>query len=263
MRSSVARRGARDRTVSLSRTWLRRNPLPRPDPEGDKNTRGTVLVVGGALTMPGAVLLAGIGALRAGAGKLQLATCRDVIPQLATAVPEALVTPLPQTDQGGIGAAAADEVVHHAEGLDALLLGPGMVDQLDVDAIVQRVLADVRAPTLIFDAAALASLGKHASLARVRDGRIIATPHAGEMASMLGVEKDDVLADPRGFALRAAKHLHAVVVLKGARTYVASPDGAVVRYTKGGVGLGTSGSGDTLAGIVAGLAARGAEPMVA
>jgi len=89
----------------------------------------------------------------------------------------------------------------------------------------------------------------------------VLTPHLVELALMLGVERDEVAADLLGMARRAAREARAVVALKGAETYIAAPDGTAYRYAEGSIGLATSGSGDTLAGVVAGLLARGAEPL--
>ncbi|MGI8549168.1 MAG: NAD(P)H-hydrate dehydratase, partial [Gemmatimonadaceae bacterium] len=250
-------------TAKISSSWLAQHPLPRPDAAGDKDTRGVVLVVGGAVELPGAVLLAGVAALRAGAGKLQIATCRDVVPQIGTAVPEALVASLPQSASGGIAADAADDVVRRAHGADAVLLGPGMVGEEDVRTIVGRVLKDVAEPVMVLDAAALKSAAQMPELTRARGDRLIVTPHAGEMASMLCIDKKIVTDRPRAIAEQAARKLGAIVVLKGSLTYIASPDHPTCCYTAGDVGLATSGSGDTLAGVIVGLAARGTDPFVA
>lgn len=258
-----ARAGARTAAVRINRAWLARHPLPSPDASGDKDTRGVVLVVGGAVELPGAVLLAGIAALRAGAGKLQIATCHDVVPQLGMAVPEALVASLAQSPQGGIAAGAADDVVERARGADAVLLGPGMVGDEDVCALVTRMLRDVMEPVLVLDAAALTPASQNPELTRAHAVRIILTPHAGEMASMLSVDKNEVSEHPQQIAERAARTLGAIVILKGPVTYIASPNHPTCCYTAGDVGLATSGSGDTLAGVIVGLAARGTDPFVA
>lgn len=255
--------------TAITRAWLRRNPLPEPGADSDKDDRGRVLVVGGAVPLPGAVVLAGVAALRAGAGKLQLATCRSLTAAVGVAVPEALVIPLPETRAGGIAATGSPQVARRAHGADALLLGPGMVDQPAVDALLTRLLdAAVRHPlarVTVLDAAALVSLARPAIVQRVRrtTTAVIVTPHAGEMATMLGVSREEVDADPRCIAESAAARLNATVVLKGAVTYVAAPDVATRCYRGGDVGLATSGSGDTLAGVIAGLAARGADPALA
>ncbi len=243
--------------VAIDKTWIRENPLPAPDPDGNKDTRGVVLVVGGAVEVPGAVLLAGIAALRAGAGKLQIATCHDVAPQLGTAVPEALVASLVQSVSGGIHASSAPDIINRASHVDVLLLGPGMMDQPNVDAIVREVLTEVTKPVIVLDAAALHSLAEIAELVRQHGDRIIVTPHSGEMASMLGVDKKDVDAEPQRFAEQCAQELGVTTVLKGPETFVAAPGETTLCYTAGGIGLATSGSGDTLAGVIAGLAARG------
>ncbi|HET6232312.1 MAG TPA: NAD(P)H-hydrate dehydratase [Longimicrobiaceae bacterium] len=242
---------------------LRRMSLPRPDEGGDKESRGRVMVVGGAVSVPGAIVLAGIAALRVGAGKLQLATSRSVAPLVGVTVPECLALGLPETKAGGIAPRAAAAILERAARAEALLIGPGMMDPDAVRKLVSAVLAEVDRPALVLDAGALAGLAnERGALKRLR-GRVVVTPHAGEMAGMLGIGKDEVDADPAGTACRAAADLGIVVALKGSETHVATPDGALYRYAGGSVGLATSGSGDTLAGLVAGLAARGAEPAVA
>ncbi|MGI8508767.1 MAG: NAD(P)H-hydrate dehydratase [Gemmatimonadaceae bacterium] len=253
----------KDSVAKINRSWLAHHPLPRPDASGDKETRGLVLVVGGALELPGAVLLSGIAALRAGAGKLQIATCHDIAPQIGTAVPEALVASLPQSAQGGIAADAAADIVRRADGADSVLVGPGMVGPEDVRAIVVQLLRDVTDPAIILDAAALEPLAQLTALTRAHEGRLILTPHAGEIASMLSLSKEAVSERPQEIAEHAAHTLGAIVVLKGAVTYVASPSHTTCCYTAGDVGLATSGSGDTLAGVIAGLAARGTDPFIA
>lgn len=240
---------------------LRANPLPRHEDTQDKDGRGRVLVVGGSLEVPGGALLAAVGALRAGAGKLQIATCRGIAPHLGLAVPEALVLGLPETEAGGIGAEAAERVVKQADRVDALLLGPGMMDPGATEELVAKVLADTACPAIVLDAGALHGLERQAEALRRYGGRVILTPHAGEMAHLLGVPREAVEAEPLAHARQAAALLHSVVVMKGGETTVVTPQGEAWHFTGGTVGLATSGSGDTLAGVVAGLLARGAVPL--
>ncbi|AWK87345.1 NAD(P)H-hydrate dehydratase [Azospirillum thermophilum] len=253
--------------VAVTPELLRRTPLPRPSEEGDKEERGRVLVVAGSVQVPGGALLAGIGALRAGAGKLQIATCASVAPHLGLAVPEALVAGLPETAEGGISPDAATALIERARRCDAVLIGPGMMDRPAVAALAGALLRGLDGPpdgpSLLLDAGALAALEQAGAAPPHRAGRMVVTPHSGEMASLLGMERADVSADPPGVALRAARQLGAVVALKGSCTHIATPEGARWAYDRGRVGLATSGSGDTLAGIVAGLLARGAPPEVA
>lgn len=243
---------------------LRSMPLPRHQEGQDKDERGRVLVIGGSVETPGGVLLAGLAALRAGAGKLQIATCRSIAPPLAVAVPEARVIGLEETPDGGIAAVAADTLTERCGRTDVVLLGPGMLGGDAVSLLTRRLLEAVRDPCFVLDAAALheldgcrtafgGPLGEHA-------GRIVLTPHAGEMARLLGLRREVVLADPLAAAREAATGLQAVVAMKGGCTFVVDPGGRAWSCDRGNVGLATSGSGDTLAGIIAGLLARGAAP---
>ena len=251
--------------VSITRALLKRTPLPSLDDSGDKHTRGQVLVVGGSVKVPGAVLLAGVAALRAGAGKLQLATVESVSTALGIAVPESLVAALPQSRTGEISAKrAAPLLVEYASACDALLIGPGMDSGRSARSLVSALAGRMKADaTLVLDAAAVPSLRGDPDLLAPVTGRVVITPHAGEMATLLGVDITEVQADPAAIALRAAGELGIVVALKGAESWIADPEGALFCYSGGSVGLATSGSGDTLAGIVAGLAARGASPLCA
>jgi hydroxyethylthiazole kinase-like uncharacterized protein yjeF len=253
------------RAVPVTAALLRRLPLPKPGEDASKDERGRVLVVGGSAQVAGAVRLAGEAALRSGAGKLQMATVASSAAALGMAVPESLVVALPQTRNGEIsGSRATALLAEHASAVDAMLVGPGMQSTRAAHALlaplVGRLCGDA---TSILDAAAIAALRVDETLLAPLDGRGVLTPHAGEMASLLGVEKDAVEAAPAELALGAAARFGAVVVLKGATSWIAAPDGSLYRYDGGNVGLATSGSGDTLAGIVAGLAARGAAPVTA
>lgn len=240
-------------------------PLPFPHGDGDKESRGRALVVGAGLRVPGALLLSGIAALRAGAGKLQVATPRALAIPLGLALPEALVVGLPAGRDGEIAGGRAPAVLRpFVKQVDAMLVGPGMLSVSGARAIARAAVEDLRdTATLVLDAAAIEGLRDDASLLVPLAGRAIVTPHAGEMAALLDIEREDVMADPPGIARLAADTLGAVVVLKGADSFIALPGGELLEYRGGNVGLATSGSGDTLAGIIAGLAARGADPLTA
>ena len=237
---------------------LRTMPLPHHHEGEDKDGRGRVLVIGGSVETPGGALLAGLAALRAGAGKLQVATCRSVAPHLAVAVPEALVTGLEETPEGGIAAAEAGRLAERCGRTDVVLLGPGMMDREATALLTRRLLEQSRDTCFVLDAAALHQIDDCRDLLRTHAGRIVLTPHAGEMASLLGIERDAVRAEPLAAAREAVGRLRAVVAMKGGCTFIAGPEGEAWSCERGNVGLATSGSGDTLAGIVAGLLARGA-----
>ena len=231
---------------------LRRWPLPQVAEDADKEARGRVLVVAGSREIPGAALLAGIAALRAGAGKLVVATARSVAQPLALALPEARVIALPETDRGALAPAAAELLAETASHTQAVLLGPGLMDEDGTCRVVADLLPLLAHAPVVLDALAMDVVREGARF----DQPLALTPHAGEMAHLLGVSKEEVLADPLGAARDAARRWNGVVALKGATTLIATPGADCWGHEGGHPGLATSGAGDVLAGLIAGLAAR-------
>lgn len=248
----------------LDADWLAAHPLPGLDEVMDKNGRGRVLVVGGAEFVPGALRLTGEAALRAGAGKLQMATVGAVAMSLGVLVPEAAMIALPADKDGEIAAEAADILLQRLERCDALILGPGMSAGDRTHQLVAGLLAAPDAArTIILDAAALTSARDLAPLIAQHEGRVILTPHHGEMAQLAGKDIDVIKARPEAIAAETAVQFGAVILLKSKDSILAAPDGTVLHHKGGCVGLATGGSGDVLAGIIGGLAARGAAPLAA
>jgi hydroxyethylthiazole kinase-like uncharacterized protein yjeF len=246
--------------LEITPELLRAMPLPDPADDADKDARGRVLAVGGSVGLPGAVVLAGLAALRGGAGKLKLGVGRSLAIPVGLAVLEALVIGLPETSDGGVSRTAAEVLVPRLSGCDAVLVGPGMIDDEEVAALLRALLAGAGEAGFVLDATALPRLlDLSGDLARLA-GRAVITPHAGEMASLLDVPKDEVEQRPLELARSTAEQLGVVVILKGAVTHIAAPDGRAWVNRIGSKGLATSGSGDTLAGLVTGLLARGAAP---
>lgn len=230
-----------------------------PAPGGDKETRGRTLVVGGSEQTPGAVVLAAEAALRTGAGKLQVATVRSVAATMAVAMPETFVLALRQSVGGDIDPACADELVDLARQCSAVLLGPGILDVGTAVELTAGVLP--RLDTLVvLDALALAYLTEHPDGVHHLGGKVVLTPNRHELALTLGRDDEHVENDPAGAAVELAQRCRAVVSLGGGTSYVADPSGQVWADDAGGTGLGAAGSGDVMAGILTGLAARGAEP---
>jgi hydroxyethylthiazole kinase-like uncharacterized protein yjeF len=229
-------------TPHLLRRWA------LPDPQGGKLSRGTVLVVGGSRFNPGAGLLAGVAALRAGAGRLQLVVADESAVPLSIAVPEARVIGLPPGDGDPPG-----EVLEMARDADVILIGPGL-DDIGQTTELMRVVLDAAGddPAVVLDAYALGALSKEPGL--LGDRRAVLTPNLVEAGHLLGREPGEDLA---GAARELADRYRAVVSLYG---HVAEPGGPAWREESGDAGLGTSGSGDARAGIVAGLLGRGADP---
>jgi len=242
-----------DTPTELTPAVLRGIPLPAPGQ--DKEDRGRVCVIGGSARVPGAARLAGEAALRAGAGKLQIITARSVACTLAVAVPEAMVVGLRERADGEI--AAGDKTLDTAlEDCGALVIGPGMLGSRFLERLTTR--AAQAKGQIVLDAGAL-----QPGVRAAEGAPFVLTPHAGEMATLCGRDKDAVEEDPLAHARRMAAQTRSVVVMKGPHTHVVAPGGQAWRNDGGGPGLGTSGSGDVLAGLIAGYAARGASALEA
>jgi hydroxyethylthiazole kinase-like uncharacterized protein yjeF len=234
-------------------------PLPAIGGDADKDARGRVLVLAAGAQVAGATLLTALAALRAGAGKLQIGAPRSLAQALALCVPEARVIPLPETASGELAPEAAGELAQSLRRCDAVVVGPGMLEETLAGELALR-LAESEGPAMVVDAAAMPGLAAEPARARTQGGRLVLTPHFGEMAQLSGCDKAHIEADPLAAARALAARLDAVVALKSAQTLVVTPDGEAWRYVSQAPGLATSGSGDVLAGVITGMLARGASP---
>ena len=259
-RRPASRASARPRPIDagLLRGW----PLPRPDTARGKEGRGSLLVIGGCAQVPGAVVLSGVAALRVGLGRLQIATAAAVAPAIGVSLPEARVSGLRQHRNGEIHANGCRVLRADLQGKDAVLIGPGMGPEGRGAArslLRQWIHSGMGCP-VVLDAGGLAALHGGPARPRAASPCLVLTPHAGEMAQLWHTDPAEVRRRPLELAREAAAKLGAIVVLKGETTFVATPDGEAFVNEAGSAGLGTSGSGDVLSGIVAGLCARGAAP---
>lgn len=238
-------------------TWLASNPLPDPFSTDNKEERGRVLVVGGSTQVPGAAWLAARAALHAGAGKLHVGTAASTAITLAARLPEAMVTPL-RADARGEIAFLNRTIRAAAANADGLLVGPGMADRTPTRRLVANLVSLARSPCIL-DAGAIGGWKSLADACMIG----LVTPHTGEMAAAAGLTREEVEASPLRIAREFARAARCVVVMKGVPTYVVDEEGDVLEYHVAAPGLGTSGSGDVLAGLIAGLVARGAAPRTA
>lgn len=239
----------------LDQSALASHPLP-PVIDGDKETKGRILVIAGSREVPGAALLCATAAMRAGAGKLRIATVYSVAPRLGLAMPEAMVVGIPEDGRGGFALRAVNALGEQAGKVDAVVAGPGMTRGEAVAKIAEALLAtDAR---LAFDAALLHELQP---LKADRPSPPVLLPHAGELASLLDCDEEEIEREPIRCGLHAAERYRSIVLVKGVISHVVTPTGDAWTYEGGAPGLGVSGSGDVLAGIVGGLLARGAEPL--
>ncbi len=238
-------------------------PLPCHADDADKDDRGQFLVIGGSRELSGAALLAGIAGLRAGAGKLQIATAGSVAIAIGIAVPEARVIPHEESADGCLAENAIAPLVKLLAEADAVTIGCGLQHGPGLDALLDALFGSDAAVPLVLDAAVLGSLGGREEMLKARKGGAIVLPHSGEMARLLDCDEAEVLADPLASARAAAERFSVTALIKGQYSHIVAPDGRAFRFKGGGVGLATSGSGDVLAGIVGGLCARGADPLTA
>jgi hydroxyethylthiazole kinase-like uncharacterized protein yjeF len=241
-------------TAALYADW------PLPEPGSSKHARGTVLMVGGSSSVPGAMLLAGEAALRAGGGKLQVATTDSVAAQMAVALPEALVSRTPELQTGDISPEAAGQILELAGSAEAILLGPGITGPDAATRLLREVVPKLTSQRVVVDALGSAYVTSDAECLHHLETTAVLTVNPSEIALTLGVDQDEVDGDPLAATVELARRARAVVLCGGSDKYVASPDGTTWKVGAGGPGLGVSGSGDVQAGIVTGLLARGADP---
>jgi len=226
---------------------------PLPEPGASKDDRGSVLIIGGARRTPGAVALAGLAALRVGAGRVTLAVAESAAPSLAITFPEAAVIGLQETAEGAIAGADVERLRGSLD-VGCVLVGPGLDDADEAAALLehlQPLLGDQ--VVVLLDAFALGALSDAPQFTDGLGGRLVFTPNLTEAAILLGVDEAD--ADTAAADV-AARH-EAAVTCQGR----VSEGDAQFLVTGGGPVLGTAGSGDVLAGAVAGLAARGLPPL--
>jgi ADP-dependent NAD(P)H-hydrate dehydratase len=231
-------------TADLLRQWT------LPDGGDSKNSRGSVVVVGGAARSPGAAMLAGAAALRVGAGRLTLAVAESVATQVAVALPECGIVPLAETTDGHVAGDSLATARHDLETADAVLIGPGL-DDVDQAIVMLEQFPPGFGGAVLLDAFALGALSLRPELRDTLPESLTLTPNLEEAARLLGREVADLSTDVGELAGR----YRATVTCHG---HISSADGAWLIGT-GASGLGTSGSGDVLAGAVAGFSARGVE----
>jgi len=235
--------------------------LPRRPRAGHKGTFGHVLVIAGSRGKSGAALLAAEGAGRAGAGLTTLAGPAALQSTLEGHVREAMTAALPDDPAGTMALGDGGALTELLAGRAAVTCGPGLGVSAGTRALVAALVRQCTVP-LVLDADALNVVAGTPVLAERRAPTIL-TPHPGEMARLAGVDTGAVQADRVGVVRRVARDLGAIVVLKGARTVIAAPDGRTAIAPVGNPGLGSGGTGDVLAGVVGGLLAQGLAPFEA
>ncbi|PKN11227.1 MAG: bifunctional ADP-dependent NAD(P)H-hydrate dehydratase/NAD(P)H-hydrate epimerase [Deltaproteobacteria bacterium HGW-Deltaproteobacteria-4] len=236
--------------------------LPARPEVGHKGTFGHLLLVAGSCGKSGAAALAARAALRAGAGLVTVATPASQQATLAVKLTEAMISPLDEV-AGELAETSFPQIARLWQDKKVLAIGPGLGRSIATVALVQKVIKDCPLP-LVIDADALFALAGSTELLMARPvGTTILTPHPGEMAHLLGISVADVESDRVGMARRFAETHGVILVLKGARTVIAAPDGGIMINPTGHAGMASGGMGDLLTGIIAALLCQGAPPLAA
>jgi ADP-dependent NAD(P)H-hydrate dehydratase len=249
--------------VEVGDDVVERWPLPGLSDATSKLARGTVLIVGGTTQTPGAMFLAGVAALRAGAGRLQIATTRPTAVAVALAVPEARVIDL-ETAGAEIQPLAIDEIASDIAKADTVLVGTGALDPDNAAAVAKAVLNHM-APTarIVFDAGSLAVVHAERETVRELRDRAVLIPNVTEAGHLLDREPQEIESSPAVAMTQLVDNFETVVALRMATTYAAASTGPIYRDDCGHPALATSGSGDVFAGILTGLLTSGAPSLAA
>ena len=231
-------------------------PLIGPRPSAsNKGNYGHVLVIGGSLGKAGAAAMAGISALRVGAGLSTVATPRCVLATVASFHPEVMTEPLSETDEGSIAMAAIERLEALSKEKTVLAVGPGISRVAETSELVRQFLKKVALPTVL-DADGLNAFEGRSAELKGGEHELVITPHPGEMARLLGSTVQAVQRDRINVARSFARDHQLIVVLKGHRTLIANPDGDLWVNPTGNPGMSTGGTGDILTGMVSGLMAQ-------
>jgi NAD(P)H-hydrate epimerase len=238
-----------------AREWLVKT---RYAPDSYKNTHGHALIIAGSRGMTGAAVLCGKAAMRAGAGLVTIATAASAQPAVAArAIPEIMTATLPETTQGAISFEAIEQVMKIALRANVAAIGPGLSNEDEGTRRFVREVVERRTIPLVIDADGLNALAPWPEdLRGSNEFPLILTPHPGEMLRLMGTDETEALADRVQAARDFATAHNVIIVLKGTRTLIASPDGRVFVNPTGNAGLGTAGAGDTLTGIITGFIAQ-------
>jgi hydroxyethylthiazole kinase-like uncharacterized protein yjeF len=236
--------------------------IPARPKDAHKGTFGTAIVVAGSLGLTGAAFLSSTAAARTGAGLVRLLVADTIYPILAAKCTEVMATPVPEVAPGAVGHAAYDSILRQMAAAEVGIIGPGLGRDSSTWRLVIDLVQHAGCP-LVIDADGLNALAESPRLKGKLGKTRVLTPHPGELGRLVGKTPAEINADRTGIARRSAKEWGAIVVLKGAHTVVAHPDGRTSEDPHAVPALATGGTGDVLSGIIGGLIAQGSDPFTA
>lgn len=244
---------------TYSKTEIK-NRMPKRNPTGNKGDFGHVLSICGSRKMPGAPVLAALGALRSGAGLVTAAFPESIYLPMSLKLTEALLMPLKETKSGSLSRECIPELLSELDRFSAVVIGCGMTDCEDTKEIVKAVLKNAKVPVII-DADGINAVSSDINILKSAASPVILTPHPKEMSRLTGTPTQIIQADRINAARSFAKEHGVYLVLKGANTVVAEPNSEEVYINStGNSSLARGGSGDVLSGIIASFAANGLAP---
>jgi len=223
----------------------------------NKRSVGTVLVVAGSRAMPGAAALVAGASVHSGAGLTTVAAPESVVPVVVSRIPEVTTIPLPETSEGTLDLKGLEQIRPRLAEFHAIAIGPGLSRHPAALEAVRALVAEVSVPVVV-DADAIAAFASNPETLRGR-GPTVLTPHAGELARLMGITAEEVDSDRLSATRAAADRTGCTVVLKGPGTVIASAGGETYLNTTGGPWLAQGGTGDVLTGIVASMLAQDAK----
>jgi len=243
-------------TVSLLDRGSAWGVLTRRKADTHKGNYGHLLVIAGSPGKAGAAVMTARGALRTGTGLVSIATPNNLVPIIQSHIAEAMCVPAAESIEGTLGMGSTEELFKAAAGMTACAIGPGLSTHFETAQVVRDLVQRLTVPAII-DADGLNALAGHLDILKRAKSPVILTPHPGEMGRLLGMSSAEVQKDRINIALDFAKTYRVILVLKGAGTVVAAPDGQVFINSTGNPGMATGGTGDVLTGMIGGFLAQG------
>lgn len=246
-------------TLLVTKDDIRKN-LPPRRPDGHKGTFGTCLIVAGSRGYSGAACLTAMAAVRSGAGLVRIAFPQSLTPGIESRIFEPVKHPLPETPAATLSFEALPLLLDLVAKATSVAIGPGISLHSETKKLLLEILPHIKVP-MVVDADGINNLVAEEETIRRCSAPLILTPHPGELSRLINVPPTEINANRIAVARNAARQLNCLIVLKGAPTVTATPDGKVFVNPTGNSGLGSGGTGDVLTGLIAGLLAQGAAPL--
>lgn len=233
--------------------------LPRRKNDTHKGNYGKAYIVAGSTGMTGAAMLTCEAVLRSGAGLLKVAIPQSLNSIMETRLIEAITVPLPELKKGVVGISDIEKIIKTMKESNVIAIGPGSGQTRELEEVLRNICEEATIP-MVLDADALNSLAHRLDILNLLKTTAVLTPHIGEMARLTNLPIEEIQRNKIQIAIEFAKKWKVILILKGARTVVASPEGKIFINTTGNPGMATAGSGDVLTGIITGFLAQGVQP---